>query len=704
MNSAALISDSEKFNAIGKSTEIGFLVVLENGKMIDVNQTASQWLELSSSRKSSQNIQSLIPDGTICWNEIALESVKSGEFSTELRLFSNTDKSLYLNCDISFLKKSEDQAYFIIILTKTAKSLPIQKHIPSEVHRNTLHLHNEDDLQNKIVSETGAPNGQKIETLLQQKTIKLNTIASVNSSFIKKQWKEALQSNLESIANTVNADRVYYYENSYSDKGKTITSIDLEWCRAGISSQIDNSDHHGYTEQDIPDLLHTLANNKPYTASLSELPEGKMRTIFETQKIKSLLTIPVTVDNRFWGFIGFDDCKKERNWENDEISFLSTISLNLASAIKNEEAKKEINRALIEKNRILESIDDGFFTVDRYWIVTYWNRRAEKIFNISRFEIVGKNLWDLFDESSKAEFYTANQNAVQNQSKTQFEKFLSKIDSWLEFVIYPTEDGLSVYFKNINDRKESENKMNELNRSLKAQTKELEISNTELEQFAYVASHDLQEPLRMITSFLNQIEKKYSDKLDERGRKYIQFVTDGAHRMRQIILDLLEFSKIGSMDRVRKNIDMNKVLERVILSNKQLIKSKKAKITSEKLPEIYASEIQMQQLFRNLISNAVKYQEIGGIPKVYIDFEESEQYWIFSIKDNGIGIDIEYKSRIFEIFQRLHGINEYSGTGIGLAICKKIVEEHKGEIWFESEIGNGSVFYFSIRKDQHLYS
>ncbi|MEX2411484.1 MAG: ATP-binding protein, partial [Candidatus Paceibacterota bacterium] len=360
--------------------------------------------------------------------------------------------------------------------------------------------------------------------------------------------------------------------------------------------------------------------------------------------------------------------------------------------------------ALIEKNRILESIDDGFFTVDRYWIVTYWNRRAEKIFNIPRFEIVGKNLWDLFNESNKAELYTAFHNAVQYQIKTQFEEFLSEIDSWLEFVIYPTEDGLSVYFKNINDRKESENKMNELNRSLKAQTKELEISNAELEQFAYVASHDLQEPLRMITSFLNQIEKKYSDKLDERGKQYIQFVTDGANRMRQIILDLLEFSKIGSMDRVRKKIDMNKVLERAILSNKNRIESKKVNITTEKLPEIFASEIQMHQLLQNLISNAIKYQKKENIPMVHIKFKESEQHWIFSIKDNGIGIDSEYKSRIFEIFQRLHGNNEYSGTGIGLAICKKIVEEHKGEIWFESEIGKGSVFYFTIRKDQHLYS
>ncbi len=698
MNSAALISDSEKFKAIGKSTGIGYLVVLENGNLIDADKTSSQWLGLTGLRDKTINIKSFIPDKTIHWNEVADETVRNGSYCHELLLQGKSEPHLLLQCNISFIKKTNDQNLFIILLTKSVKSSIIENQGLFDTQTDLLKKKDKSIEQSESNSVKEAQSDLDIETLLYNKTIKLNTIASVNSSIIKYHWKDALLNNLETIAETVDADRIYYFENSYSDKGKTISSIDLEWCRDGITPQINNPENHGYTEHDIPDLLRTLANNKPYAVNFSDLPDGKMKTIFESQQIKSLLTIPITVDNTFWGFIGFDDCRNERNWDNEEISFLSTISLNLASAIKNEESKKEINRALIEKNRILESIDDGFFTVDRYWIVTYWNRRAEKIFNIPRVEIIGKNLWDIFDDTGEHEYYAAFHNALQKRSKSHFEDFLAEIDSWLEFVIYPTEDGLSVYFKNINDRKESEKKMHDLNRSLKAQTKELEISNAELEQFAYVASHDLQEPLRMITSFLNQIEKKYSDKLDDIGRKYIQFATDGAHRMRQIILDLLEYSKIGSMEITQKKVDMNVILEKALLSNKKLIDNKNAKITSEKLPEIRASETHMHQLLQNLISNAVKYQINGIRPVVHINYTESNQYWTFSVKDNGIGINDEYKRKIFEIFQRLHGTNEYSGTGVGLAICKKIVEEHKGEIWLESEIGNGSVFYFSIKK------
>lgn len=223
-------------------------------------------------------------------------------------------------------------------------------------------------------------------------------------------------------------------------------------------------------------------------------------------------------------------------------------------------------------------------------------------------------------------------------------------------------------------------------------------SNKELEQFAYIISHDLQEPLRMITGFLAQLERKYEDQLDEKGKKYIFFATDGAKRMRQIILDLLDFSRIGRVDSQKEPADLNEIFEEVKQLNRQYLEEKGAKIESDPLPTLRVAKVPFRQLIHNLVNNGLKFQEPGNKPVVKIKAKELENDWQFSVSDNGIGIAEEYTEKIFNLFQRLHGKQEYSGSGIGLAICKKVVEEHGGRIWVESEPGQGSTFYFTIPK------
>lgn len=244
-------------------------------------------------------------------------------------------------------------------------------------------------------------------------------------------------------------------------------------------------------------------------------------------------------------------------------------------------------------------------------------------------------------------------------------------------------------------------KTNDLNLStqkLEDYSKQLLYSNKELEQFAYVTSHDLQEPLRMVTSFLSLLEKKYGHVLDEKGKQYIHYAADGAHRMRQIILDLLEYSRIGNIEEEVSLVDMKAVLDDVLILNRKLIKEKKAVITAEELPQIYAEKSPMHQMFQNLIQNAITYQRENSAPEINIRAEETVTHWIFYIKDNGIGIPSEYREKIFNLFERLHGNGEYSGTGIGLAICKKIAEQHKGIIGVDSEQDRGSTFYFTVLK------
>lgn len=241
-------------------------------------------------------------------------------------------------------------------------------------------------------------------------------------------------------------------------------------------------------------------------------------------------------------------------------------------------------------------------------------------------------------------------------------------------------------------------------KSLKAvekKAKELERSNAELEQFAYVASHDLQEPLRSITGYLQLLQRRYSAQLDEDANTFISRSVAATNRMGILIKDLLNYSRVQRKGKPFKDTDLSKVLHLVLNNLHSTIEDTHGVITHDPLPIVYADSTQVVQLFQNLISNAIKFKGTEP-PKIHIGaqkYQESGE-WVFSVKDNGIGIENEYIERIFLIFQRLHGIREYEGTGIGLALCKKIVERHGGRIWVESEPDKGSTFSFTITQKQ----
>ncbi|MGM0635422.1 MAG: PAS domain-containing protein [Bacteroidota bacterium] len=249
-------------------------------------------------------------------------------------------------------------------------------------------------------------------------------------------------------------------------------------------------------------------------------------------------------------------------------------------------------------------------------------------------------------------------------------------------------------------QKKHEKALLELNHQLKKHTKDLELSNAELEQFAYVASHDLQEPLRMITSFLSLLQKRYEEDLDEKAHQYIHFAVDGATRMRQIILDLLEYSRVGRKDTEKASVDLNELITDYRLLRKKKMEEIQATIETFDLPTIKNSPAALTQIFHNIIDNSLKYSRKNVATKVVVTAKDKEKYWEFSISDNGIGIEEEYFEKIFVIFQRLHGREEYDGTGMGLAIVKKNIDSLNGKIWVESTIDNGSTFYFTIPKEK----
>ncbi|MBB2913470.1 signal transduction histidine kinase [Streptosporangium becharense] len=225
-------------------------------------------------------------------------------------------------------------------------------------------------------------------------------------------------------------------------------------------------------------------------------------------------------------------------------------------------------------------------------------------------------------------------------------------------------------------------------RKLEEQAAELRRSNGELEQFAYVASHDLQEPLRKVASFTQMLEQRYGEQLDDRARQYIAFAVDGAKRMQLLINDLLDFSRVGRIGGERSPIDATVPLKAALNNLQARIEEAGAEVTFDELPEVHGNRSQLTQLFQNLISNAIKFHS-GEPPRVHIGVRRTGEMWEFSCTDNGIGIESKYTDRIFLIFQRLHGRDAYAGTGIGLALCKKIVEYHGGRIWVDTEAADG---------------
>jgi len=235
------------------------------------------------------------------------------------------------------------------------------------------------------------------------------------------------------------------------------------------------------------------------------------------------------------------------------------------------------------------------------------------------------------------------------------------------------------------------------NSDLERQTQDLKQSNAELEQFAYIASHDLQEPLRMTSSFLKLIEKRYNDKLDDTGRQYMHFAVDGAARMKKLIQDLLQFSRIGSLKGKKDMVDTALLVSALLNEFVFTINEKQASMEVQPLPAVRANKGQLTHVFQNLISNALKYSGPGA--RIVIGAREEESEWVFFIQDDGIGIDPRYFEKIFIIFQQLHTKNEFSGTGIGLAIARKVVEQHGGRIWVDSGPGQGSIFSFTIPKN-----
>lgn len=358
--------------------------------------------------------------------------------------------------------------------------------------------------------------------------------------------------------------------------------------------------------------------------------------------------------------------------------------------------------ASAQTKHILNSAGEGIFGLDLEGKFTFMNSAAAKMLGIEGGQGVGKPVRDILRHTKSDGITFADEDSpllatLRDGVPRQGEDALfwsaagaSFPVDYLSTPIFEREQliGAVVSFRDVTLRKRAAE-------ALAERTMQLERSNAELEQFAYVASHDLQEPLRMITGYTNLLSKRYRGKLDASADEFIGFAVDGAQRMRVLINDLLTYSRVGSQARQPEATDCELVLSQALAGLELAIHESGAKVTHDPLPTVDGDQVQLGQLFQNLISNALKYRN-GQQPIVHIGCERRENEWLLWIRDNGIGIDPRFSEKIFVIFQRLHTREQYPGTGIGLAVCKRIVERHGGKIWVESEPGEGSTFYFTL--------
>lgn len=437
---------------------------------------------------------------------------------------------------------------------------------------------------------------------------------------------------------------------------------------------------YGFNREELLEMINTDVSAEPEeTSAATREPSKQIQVRYHRKKDGTVF--PVEITNSAVAIDGRDTI----------LCAIRDISerLRMEEALRGSESKYRT---------LFDNSPDALLVIDPdTGLPVEFNDRTPQLLGYTPEEFAKLRVWD-YEELENADEARAQINRMLREGNDQFESQLRHKDGSVRDVrisSQPVEfQGRQLLHSIITDI--TDNKRRE--RKLKHLMGELERSNEELQQFADVASHDLQEPLRMVASYVQLLRDRYEGRLDGDADDFIGYAVDGANRMQNIISDLLAYARVGSRGKPFATVEMDEVLCKATTSLSKAIDETGTLITADEMPQITADRSQLIQLLQNLIGNAIKFHGSES-PSIHLSASERQNEWLFSVSDNGIGISPEYFNRIFVIFQRLHGREEYPGTGVGLAICKRIVERHGGRIWVESEPGKGSIFFFSIPRN-----
>ena len=384
---------------------------------------------------------------------------------------------------------------------------------------------------------------------------------------------------------------------------------------------------------------------------------------------------------------------------------MNLVHLDSASTV-NQRAQEKLRRSEEQFRLLVDGVKDySIFMLDQTGHVVSWNTGAEQIKGYRADEILGHHFScfytpeDIESEKPERELESAAKDGRYEEEGWRLRKDGSRF--WASVVITALRDasgvlrGFAKVSRDITKRVEAETAERK-RQALELRAVELKRSNDELQQFAYVAAHDLQEPLRMVTSYTQLLGKRYKGRLDADADEFISFAVDGAQRMKLLIQGLLAYCRVETKGEALRETSSAAALDQALAKLQGAIEDSGAVVSHDPLPTVTADSVQLAELFQHLVTNAIKYHGVDP-PHVHVSAKRnSDREWVFSVRDNGIGIESQYFAKIFVMYQRLHGQNEIAGSGMGLAVCKKIAERHRGRMWVESSLGNGSTFYLAL--------
>jgi PAS domain S-box-containing protein len=500
---------------------------------------------------------------------------------------------------------------------------------------------------------------------------------------INVELEKRVQENTETIVSNELRFRTLI-ENSYDGIALLDRNLDLLY-RSNSAERIMGWNNEERAGQEIDDLIHPQDRGKVQEL-FNEILSNPGKPIFSTYRAKHKLGHYLWIESLFTNQLSDGNLK--------------AIVCNFKDITPRVIAEEELRHKNDQIESILESITDGFIALDKDFCYIYANKKIGEMLQRDPKELIGKYVWSEFPDAVNSVTYKAFSKAVSKRQYVVAEDYYEPLSLWQENHIYPAAGGgLSVFIRDISARKKAEHQLHLLNENLEKKvserTAQLEVANKELESFSYSVSHDLRAPLRAVNGYAMMLKEDFQDKLGEEGNRVINTIITNARLMGQLIDDLLAFSRMGRKAMVIMQVDMQTLVGvclREVLQNQ----TKDYQIKLNKLPSCNGDLNLLRQVILNLASNAVKYSSKTAQPVIEIGSTKDQDKRIYYIKDNGVGFDMKYSAKLFGVFQRLHSAQEFEGTGVGLALAKRIINKHGGEMWAESAVGQGATFYFSL--------
>lgn len=535
---------------------------------------------------------------------------------------------------------------------------------------------------------------KQLERVLEDRDRILLAVVDSAQEMLRSPWRTVISDVLARIGSDAGAMRSFVVADRLPDVAWDGGCF--EWASRDIEPRVSHQTNGLAQVSATKALIERTGDQGVLEIVPSDLSEEAGALLHDAGVAKAVVA-PIVIADRVVGFAGLDFGVDATAGDLDPLF----LAVGMITAIVELDAAGATQHLLAA---IVESSADAVIGKTRDGIVTSWNRAAEEIYGYTTDEMLGTSVDVTVPQESRGALGQLRQRVGRGESVQVDTQGITKagdiIDVWMSMTPIHNEAGLTVGIatlaRDITAQRADERALIVANQQREEKAVELARSNHDLEMFAYVASHDLQEPLRMVASFVGLLARRYSDVIGDEGREFVAFAVDGATRMQILINDLLEYSRVGTRGLGTIPINSDDAVTSALANLNTAIIESGAVIEREPLPWILADETQLIQLFQNLIGNGIKFCD-GGRPHIRISAALKGDECEFEVADDGVGIDPQFKERIFTIFQRLHTAREYPGTGIGLAVAKKIVERHNGRIWVESTLGTGSSFFFTMQ-------